>query len=152
MSEPAKFDAYAESYETLHARSVAASGESPDYFAAYKRDCLLRAGIPRDQPILDYGCGTGNLTALLADGFADVRGFDISPKSLSIAANRCPGARFCSSREALPKSTFAAVVLSCVLHHVAPCERGELLAFLRSRLVNGGRLVVFEHNGLAPVS
>ena len=39
-----------------------------------------------------------------------------------------------------------------VLHHVRPSDRADLVGELATRLAPGGRLVVFEHNPLNPVT
>ena len=154
MSDPApsaKFDAYARSYQELHKSSVAASGEDPAYFHDYKIDCLARRGL-LGGPVLDYGCGTGNLTERLARRSDEVHGYDPSAESLAEAKERAPGAAFHADPASLPAGHFAVAVLSGVLHHVPPKERAEVLRTVRRALRPGGRVVVFEHNPLNPVT
>jgi len=147
------FDRYAKLYEALHAENVAASGEHPSYFAAYKRDVLERLlGRSFEAPLLDFGCGIGGLTALLTRSFREVHGYDPSAESLKVAQTRAPAARFFHRTDALPASHYGAVVLANVLHHLAPEERPSLIAAVTSLLRPGGRLVVFEHNPLNPVT
>ena len=101
-----KFDSYADSYEGLHRSSVAASGEDPAYFHDYKIDCLRRKGLLRG-PLLDYGCGTGNLTERFARAQGDlgeVHGYDPSSRSLEEARERAPSARLHSDVATLPSS------------------------------------------------
>jgi SAM-dependent methyltransferase len=148
----AKFDAYAEDYERLWRANIRASGEAPEYFAAYKLACLGRIGIAGAGPCLDYGCGIGTLTQLLCSAFADVAGFDPSPKSLAVAKQRAPRARFYEEAGAIPVAHFATAVLSGVLHHVPPNERDALLTTAGSKLRSGGKLVVFEHNPYNPLT
>lgn len=151
MTTP-KFDEYARNYESLHAKSIEASGESTEYFAAYKLDCLKRLGVETNEPILDYGCGIGNLTEQLVKGFGNVHGFDPSKESLVIANRRAPQAVLYEDPIDIPNDTFGTAVLSGVLHHVAPEERLELLREVIGKLRPGGRLVVFEHNPLNPLT
>jgi len=145
-----KFDDYADRYESDHARSVAVSGEPTEYFARYKLDCLLRLGLDRSEPILDYGCGVGNLTEQLVGHFTEVHAFDPSPKSCDVARRRAPGAAFHKEPGQLPMRHFRAVVLSGVLHHVPRSERETVLESVRATLAPGGELIVFEHNPLNP--
>jgi len=147
-----KFDDYAADYDALHATSIAASGESTEYFARYKLDCLRRLGISRGGAVLDYGCGIGNLTEQLVGWFSDVHAFDPSAKSLATAKSRAPAATFYGDPGELPDDKFEAVVLAGVLHHVVPAERVTLLGQIRGKLVPGGKLVVFEHNPLNPLT
>ena len=146
------FDDYAESYDALHAASIAASGESTEYFAQYKLECLLRLGLPRDQPILDYGCGIGNLTEQLVGHFRSVHAFDPSTKSLELARRRAPAVTFHEDAAALPPRHFHAVLLAGVLHHIPLGERSALLQNVRERLAPGGKVVIFEHNPANPLT
>ena len=147
-----KFDDCAADYDALHAESITASGESTAYFARYKLSCLERLGLPRRGAVLDYGCGIGNLTEQLVTTFSDVHGFDPSVKSLEVARRRAPAATFHESANELPSGKFEAVIVAGVLHHVPPKERASLVAALRDKLAPGGRLVVFEHNPLNPLT
>lgn len=151
-SEVEKFDQYADSYEQAHAKSVGLSGEAPEYFAEHKLSCLERLGVPRSAHVLDFGCGTGNLTRALSARYAMVSGYDPSSRSLIRARERAPNARFHASEAALPEAGFDVAVLSGVLHHVPPRERAALLGRVAGKLRAGGRLVVFEHNPYNPVT
>ncbi len=148
----AKFDDYAKSYDSLHNQNLAASGEPLEYFSDYKRACLERLGAPADEPLLDYGCGIGNVTRALSEGFREVHGFDPSTESLKVARERIPSAVFHADLDAVPRDYFASAVLSGVLHHVPRPERLGVLGRVREKLRPGGRLFVFEHNPLNPVT
>jgi len=149
----AEFDQYAGSYEEMHATSVAASGESPEYFAIYKQKVLERLlGAGFAQPVLDFGCGIGNLTTHLVKSFPVVHGFDPSAACVKLAEKRSPGARFFDDPNALPKGHHGVAILANVLHHVKPAERAALVSLVASTLAPGGRLVIFEHNPLNPVT
>jgi 2-polyprenyl-3-methyl-5-hydroxy-6-metoxy-1,4-benzoquinol methylase len=147
-----KFDSYAASYDSLHQQSVAASGEPTEYFALYKIACLERIGASKSAPVLDFGCGIGNLTEPLAQSFGDVHGFDPSAKSLEVAQRRAPSAHLHATTDAIPDDHFAIVVLSGVLHHVPPHERPALVRTVRKKLRPGGRVVIFEHNPFNPLT
>jgi ubiquinone/menaquinone biosynthesis C-methylase UbiE len=148
----AKFDDYARSYDVLHNQNLAASGESLEYFSAYKRACLERLGAPSTEPLLDFGCGIGNVTRALTEGFREVHGYDPSHESLKLARERMPEVTFHQDLDALPTNYFASAVLSGVLHHVPRPERRALLERVRGLLRPGGRLFIFEHNPLNPVT
>jgi SAM-dependent methyltransferase len=150
--QPEKFDQYAAQYDALHQASIAASGESPVYFADYKVHCLQRLGLTAGDPTLDYGCGIGNLTERLAPVLRDVHGYDPSPKSIEVARSRAPSATFHHDHADIPDDHFACAVLSGVLHHVPRTERRELLRTVRSKLAPGGFIAVFEHNPWNPLT
>jgi SAM-dependent methyltransferase len=149
MSE---FDAHAGSYEEDHRTSVAASGEDPAYFHDYKLACLERIGADLTGPMLDYGCGIGNLTERFVTRFGEVHGYDPSSVSIERAKERAPHAKFHLAESTLPKDYFATAVLSGVLHHVQPHARIDMMRKVRGLLRPGGRVVVFEHNPLNPVT
>lgn len=149
--QDAEFDQYAASYESMHAESIAVSGEDTGYFASYKQRVLERLlGKGFDRPGLDFGCGIGNLTRLLVQSFPIVHGYDPSLKSTLLAKERAPGASFFHQEEVLPRDHYGFVVLANVLHHVPAGERPRLMTAIVSLLAPGGRLVVFEHNPLNP--
>jgi 2-polyprenyl-3-methyl-5-hydroxy-6-metoxy-1,4-benzoquinol methylase len=149
----AEFDRYATNYDEMHAKSIAASGESTEYFAIYKQKVLERLlGRGFDQPVLDFGCGIGNLTRLIAGSFPTVHGYDPSSQCVKLARERTPHAAFFEDMEDLPKGHYGAVVLANVLHHVPRANRPGLLENVAKTLAPRGRLVVFEHNPLNPVT
>ncbi len=147
-----KFDTYVDRYDALHRASVTSSGEGPEYFHQYKLDCLERMGIPATGPTLDFGCGTGNLTERLVRTHAEVHGYDPSTESITAARERAPAATFHTSLETLPRGHFETAIMSGVLHHVPPSKRADVTQTVRQSLRPGGRVVVFEHNPLNPLT
>ncbi len=149
-----KFDQYAADYETLHAKNIAATGEAPEYFSRYKLNCLTRIfGDNYALPVLDYGCGVGSLTELLVGSFQDVHGYDPSGASLARAKERAPQATFHAIVESVPDGHFGLVVLAGVLHHVPPGERSAVMQLVKRKLhPRQGKVVVFEHNPLNPLT
>ena len=151
-NQEAEFDAYADKYHQLHAKSVGLSGEKPEYFAEHKVGVLGPILDGMTAPILDYGCGIGNLTVLLARSYPNVVGFDVSKKSVAVARERVPNASFEEEDSALKDGTFGAVILANVLHHVVPSERPALVRRLGRALAPGGKFVIFEHNPINPLT
>ena len=126
QNSPAKFDAYADSYEKLHAANVALTGEETGYFSEYKVDCLKRAGVDPATPVLDVGCGIGNVTEKLVASFSNVHGYEPSALSAERARARVPKAVIHDHMDTVPAGTFSTAILSTVLHHVPPAERPAL--------------------------
>lgn len=147
------FDRFAPRYDSILRRSLSLSGEGPAYFADYKLRCLERwLGRGYGEPVLDFGCGVGTLTARLAAAFPQVHGYDSSGESIRLARQRVP-CTFHAEESSIPDSHFGLVVLANVLHHVAPADRQDLLRRLARKLRQGsGRLAVFEHNPLNPLT
>lgn len=150
--EVRKFDEFASSYRNVHAANIGATGEQPEYFAQYKVNCLQRLGVGVTTPILDYGCGIGAVTSQLVRAFDDVHGYDPSQESLVVARQQASAAKFYEDLEAIPKGAFDVVLLSGVLHHVPRIERKGVLKGVRTLLSENGRVVIFEHNPLNPLT
>ncbi len=150
--EVQKFDQVATDYSQLHAANVAASGEGVEYFAHYKIERLRRLGFSREHKVLDYGCGIGNLTRLLAENYNHVCGFDPSTASIELARQKGGEALYDTSVEAIADDSFDLAVLSGVLHHIPVADRVRTLRIVRQKLRPGGRVVIFEHNPLNPLT
>src|SRR5688572_27030959 len=96
-SETKKFDEYATRYDALRNQNITASVERLQSFPHYKLDCLKRLGAAPTPPVLDYGCGIGNVTEMLVQAYDEVHGFDPSLESLKLARERAPAATFHTS-------------------------------------------------------
>jgi len=155
----AEFDRFADEYERQHARSIRLSGETPDYFARYKvqdvaRLCARRA--PRR--ILDFGAGVGASVAHWREAFpnASLTCLDVSERSLDIARARHPhAADYCAfDGITIPHAagSFDVAFAACVFHHIDARRHVALLCELRRVLAEDGRLFVFEHNPLNPLT
>jgi SAM-dependent methyltransferase len=128
------------------------TGEGPEYFAVYKRRVLERLKLNNAEPCIDYGCGVGSVTAELVHLYPEVLGYDPSTRSIEVARRRAPSARFSTETSDLPLDYFGTAILSGVLHHVTASERAVALAIVRRTLRPGGKLVLFEHNPLNPLT
>lgn len=106
---------------------------------------------PAEVPVLEVGCGNGNLAVPIAALGHPVTGIDVDAASLEEARARCPvPAHFevadpLSFRPAVPPQI---IVLSEVLEHVV--DPRALLAHLQRIAAPGARLVLTVPNGLGP--
>jgi SAM-dependent methyltransferase len=75
-------------YDLLAPHYDAVTGDSATE-AAFIRDIVERRH-PQAATLLDLACGTGGITALLADAY-QVSGLDISPGMLAVARTKLPG-------------------------------------------------------------
>jgi trans-aconitate methyltransferase len=91
--------------------------------------------------ILDLGCGTGDITAAMAERGAQVVGVDASPAMIASARERFPGQDFrVADAAALTfEAEFDAVFSHAVLHWVARAE--DAARGIAHALKPGGRLV-----------
>jgi len=151
----AKFDSYSESYRELVTQSVRISGESFEYFAAYKARYISHyfAGAKIDR-VLDYGCGVGALAEQLKLQIPGARidGFDPSQDSLDCLAPLLRDQGTFSNELDSIGADYSLIVIANVLHHVVPRKRENVFCKIFSKLAPGGRAVIFEHNPLNPLT
>ena len=159
--DEAEFDKFADEYRAMHAANIRLSGEAPEYFAEYKV-ADIAAELARDgvaaRKVLDFGAGVGYSVPFFARHLpaARVTCLDVSRKSLEVGAAHHGAAaefeHFDGRRIPFDDGTFDVALASCVFHHIPHGEHVALLAEIRRVLAPGGRLFVFEHNPLNPLT
>jgi SAM-dependent methyltransferase len=109
---------------------------------------LLWRELPaRIGPVLEIGCGSGELTAALATRAEHVLGLDLSPEMLAAARERCRDLANVDLVQAdalahpLPRDHFDLVVSIATLHHL---PLPPMLARARDALRPGGLLWVLD--------
>ncbi len=109
--------------------------------------------VPDPATVLDYGCGIGLLQEFLNDYFpkSSIYAADIFQDSLSYLRRHFPQTKVLDCEAAL-QQCFDLIVVSCVLHHVPLDDRESLVSRLVKALNPGGKLLIFEHNPLNPVT
>jgi SAM-dependent methyltransferase len=109
----------------------------------------LRGGAP----VLDLGCGPGQVAAYLAVRGAPVIGVDLSPRMLRLATRRAAAAFVCADLRSLPLPTGSAsgAVAFYSLQHLSRHELGPALDEVRRVLDVGGTLVVAAHLGAGEI-
>jgi len=159
--DEAEFDKFADEYRSMHAANIRLSGEDPEYFAEYKV-VDIAAELARDNVVarraLDFGAGVGYSVPFFTRHMPATRVtcLDVSRKSLDVGAARHGAAaefvHFDGQSIPYPDGTFDVALASCVFHHIPHEEHVSLLGEIRRVLVPGGRLFVFEHNPLNPLT
>ncbi len=161
MNEASEFDGYVEQYDKDHRASIKLSGEEPGYFADYKIRTLRhlattwQLSAPR---ILDFGAGIGASVPAFRTYFPDetVTLADVSEASLRFArethGDREAQIAIRDGRIAVESGSFDVVFTACVFHHIPHDEHNAWLSELRRIVRPGGRIVIFEHNPLNPLT
>jgi len=120
--------------------------------AAVERRRALSFGMPRDSfPIVEIGCGCGNLSIPIASLGYPVVGVDIDRPSIQEATRRCPfpGARFLVADPGeLEAGAYRVAILSEVLEHLT--DPLDLLSKTHALLAPSGSLIVTVPNGYGP--
>jgi trans-aconitate methyltransferase len=155
---PPTFDSHASDYETQCAQGLSVSGESKEFFARGRIECLRRflaeRGRPEPKQVVDFGCGVGDVTPLLAEAFpsAHVLGLDPSSRCIERAQRQfgSPRLSFATLADAPAGAQAQVVHLNGVIHHVPPDQRGPVFAAIAAFLAPGGTLALFENNPLNP--
>ena len=106
-----------------------------------------------DERVLDLGCGTGHLTAEIAERGADVVGVDADPDMLGRAHEAHPETEFrrADARDLDFDRAFDAVLSNAMLHWVDAADQDAVLGNVHDALVPGGRLVA-ELGGVGNVA
>jgi 2-polyprenyl-3-methyl-5-hydroxy-6-metoxy-1,4-benzoquinol methylase len=150
-----EFDSFAANYQELHNASIRLSGESSEYFAAYKAKFIARnIAIRPTRKILDYGCGVGLVCSQLKRHLpgARVDGFDVSKVSLDQINPALREQGVFTSNVSDLEHDYDTVVMANVLHHIEPAARQAAVSEAVGLLNRGGNLVVFEHNPAHPLT
>ena len=124
-----------------------------DVFGPHSRRFLMNAGLREGISVLEVGCGSGNMTAFLAEQVGPagrVVAVDASPQQIEIAGELCSNAGHrnvtfvCARAEALdlPGQRFDLACCRLVLMHLR--EPGPVVARMAGLLVAGGTLACEE--------
>lgn len=111
---------------------------------------LLESCVPAKGRILDFGCGYGILSNLLAERSKErtVIGIDLNPQRIAVARRSLAGRSNIDFRlgdvESLDPSPFDAVVMTDVLHHLDDREASILLGKVHKCLRTGGLFALLD--------
>lgn len=153
--KPTYFDDYVENYESLVSDQTRFFSKDRGYFSWHKAEIMKRVWGDRPQPerILEFGCGIGLNLPYIAEAFPQSKTFgsDISEQSLDQARERYKSVT-CLSDSELQGQQFNLILVSCVLHHVLPQEREEVMERVKNLLTPSGVVCIVEHNPYNPVT
>jgi O-antigen chain-terminating methyltransferase len=138
----------------------------PDYFAFEARmrghaDAIRERQRPyvedfRDAaPVLDLGCGRGELVALLREAGIEARGVDADADMVAFARGEglpVEQADLLGHLESLDDGSLGGVFLGQVVEHLPPAVLVRALELARAKLRGGGLLVAETINPLSPLA
>jgi SAM-dependent methyltransferase len=108
-------------------------------------------------PVLDAGCGTGELALLAASMGLDATGVDLSPRAIAIARRKAVERRLSVRLEVgdaldlrFLGTTFATVLDSGVFHVFSDGDRARYIESIRQVLEPGGRLYLLAFSDAEP--
>ncbi|MEK3976324.1 class I SAM-dependent DNA methyltransferase [Psychrobacillus sp. FSL K6-1267] len=135
------FDGWADSYE------ASVSGKDPEYrdvFEGY--DTILNEVVNRvsGNSVVEFGTGTGNLTAKLVEKDFSVIGIEPNEKMREMTAERFPKREIIDGdllQFEIGKSHVDSIVSSFVFHHLTDEEKGMALKLYSELLRENGKVV-----------
>ncbi len=107
-------------------------------------------GLPKDTPILELGCGPGDMLEYLRQcGFSAAEGIDLSEEQVQIAKDRGLNARVADVFECLESvpQRYRVILAVDFVEHFSKDELMRLVPAIRTALEPGGTLIVQTPNG-----
>ena len=138
----------------------ALAADSFDSYMARWEECYLRKSIPplfpgRIPRYLDFACGTGRITTIMARMALEVVGVDISESMLAVAAQKVPSATLvCGdiTTQRLELGLFDAITSFRFFGNAQPDLRSAVLRALNPLQQIGGYLIVNNHRNPSSVA
>jgi SAM-dependent methyltransferase len=152
------FDAFADDYRNIHTQNIRLSGVDSYYFAEMKVKLLRPFESNSNLQILDVGCGDGTTEYFMHQYFPNwlLKGIDVSGESIKKAHQKNIDSAVFKMYDGthIPErdNSIDVVFIAGVLHHVAYELHLKMMQEVHRVLKPGGRLYLFEHNPLNPVT
>lgn len=152
------FDAFANDYRNIHTQNIRLSGVDSYYFAEMKVRLLQAYESNAALQVLDVGCGDGTTEYFMQQYFPTwlLRGIDVSEESIKEAHQKNINAAvfelYDGTNIPAADNSVDIVFIAGVLHHVSFELHLKILQEVYRVLKPGGRLYLFEHNPLNPVT
>lgn len=156
---PESFDSYSNNYNELVNDAIRQTGYDADNLASaklHKLKSLFPSLSENSFRLLDFGCGIGNLYGHVKEVFpkAVYTGVDPSKDSISKARSRFPNKTDFQDYDSFEWQSlkYDLIFSAGVFHHIPHDQHGKIIDKLSSLLNQEGRLVIWEHNPINPVT
>ncbi len=152
------FDEFAADYRNIHTQNVKLSGADSFYFAEMKVRLLQKFETDQLLKVLDIGCGDGATEVFMQQYFPSwrIQAIDISERSIEAADKRKLSNTsfkvYDGKHIPFDDDNFDLIFIAGVLHHVAFHLHDGLINEITRVLKKGGRLYLYEHNPLNPLT
>ncbi len=138
------YDTVSEAYEARFLGELA--GKPRD------RELLAELAAAVTDPVVEIGCGPGQVGGFVREHGRRVYGLDLSPEMANLANRRLDGALAADMRLLpFPSEQFGGLVAFYSLIHVRRTELADTLAEFRRVLRPGGRVLFSAHEGRGEV-
>lgn len=134
------FDEWAHSYD------ASVSGEDPEYRDVFEGYETILSEVAKrvSGTVIEFGTGTGNLTAKLIEAGNSVIGIEPNSKMRQVTADRFPAMKIIDGdllQFNVVNENIDAIVSSYVFHHLTDEEKGEALKTYAQLLPAKGKVV-----------
>lgn len=153
------FDDYANDYRSIHTDNVKISGADSFYFARHKVQQLMQfESSTQNARMLDVGCGDGATELFISQymPYWKVEAIDISEKSIACAKEKKLANAVFSVYDGknipFEDNHFDILFIAAVMHHIDFTYHGTVMKEMFRVLKPGGRIYLFEHNPVNPVT
>lgn len=157
MIQKTEFDEYSHTYKEILKNSLKRFKKDDQFFDVVKIKHLYDYVIKdkKSYDILDFGCGIGKLTGLLASENQEsiVVGYDISKQSILLAEKENAEHQnlfFCN--EIPQDARYNFIIVANVFHHIKSEKHIRTLNILKDLLKSNGEIIIFEHNPFNPLT
>ena len=157
MISKADFDEHSRTYRETLRSSLRSFKKDDRFFDTIKVNCIKKGIIKcnNEYDILDFGCGVGKLTGLLAKDFqqSNVFGYDISGESLAAADKENAGIKNIHFIHKITDGRkYDYIIAANVFHHIDSRQHVDTLCAIKQVLQPKGKIIIFEHNPLNPLT
>ena len=153
------FDHFSKKYREIHDKNLRLSGANSDYFCEYKiLEVKKHEKTKKELKILDVGCGDGSSEEFFSKHFSKskITGIDVSKVSIKVAKDkkipRCSFLNYDGEKIPFKDNTFDVIFVACVFHHINKNFHQKIADEIMRVLKPKGRLYIFEHNPLNPLT